>query len=69
MDLGDITDEEVIGIMVDGGKKLCEYAVTQWATNKYQMDHATNLAHIARWRRIGTRIAELGRELKAERKQ
>jgi hypothetical protein len=65
----EVTDEEVINAMVDGGRKLCEYAIEQWTKDKYGMGHETNQAYIQRWRKISSRMGELGKEWKRAKKQ
>lgn len=51
-----VTDEEVIRIMLDGGRKLCDYAMGQWTGNKYQMSHEECLYNYQRWRHIRDRM-------------
>jgi len=55
------TDDEVLRIMVDGGKRLCEYAITQWTADKYGLGHEENYRHIARWKKISSRMSDLRR--------
>lgn len=57
--LGDPTIDEVLGIMVDGGKKLCDYAIEQWSSYKYSFhqpptieDEKMRQEYMMRWRKI-----------------
>ncbi len=51
--------------MVDGGEKLCDYAINQWSSGKYELPYAATQENIARWYSIKSRISTLGLELKA----
>lgn len=60
-----ISDAEVLGIMADGGRKLCDYALEQWWSGKYGLDHAATQVMIAEWKEKQARIGPLTRRLKA----
>lgn len=59
-----VTDSEVIGVMKDGGRQLCEYAREQWYSGKYGNDQKMKQENLKRWREIENRIPELARLLK-----
>lgn len=60
-----MADKEVIDIMISGGLKVCEYAVSRHESDAYKMSPEDRWAHIQRWNRIRSRIRELGKEFKA----
>ena len=60
-----ITDAEVKKIMIDGGKRLCDYAIEQWVSGKYstggkfiQKEWNYRQLNIQRWKEIKNRINE-----------
>jgi len=59
-----VTDQEVIKVMMDGGRRLCDYARAQWTSGKYGLDHDTNYENVRRWNEIEHRISTLGALLK-----
>ena len=62
----EITDREVVKIMVDGGERLCEYALEKWIGNAYQTDEKTRQEYIQRWKAIKARIRPLSKRLTAD---
>jgi hypothetical protein len=65
-----VTDEEILNIMVDGGEKLCDYAITQWASYKYatypnptQNDEDTRRESLLRWNQLKSQIRPLAKKL------
>ena len=60
----EVSNGEVVRIMIDGGKKLCDYALEQWIANKYQMDEEARRYHITRWKVIKDRITVVGHALR-----
>ena len=64
INLGEVTDREVLDIMKDGGKKLCKYALDQWIGNVYRLDEESRQAHIKRWHEIESRITDLAYKIK-----
>jgi hypothetical protein len=67
MNLGEVKDCEVIKIMIDGGEKLCDYAIEQWIGDKYKLGEDMRRESILRWNKIKSRIRPLVKELR-ERK-
>jgi len=60
----DITDEEILKIMIDGGEKLCDYALDLWITDKYKLGEAARQQNMKRWSEIKGRIRPLARSIK-----
>jgi len=59
IDLGEITDDEILRIARDGGRQLCDHALQKWIGNAYNMDEATRQAYINRWKEIKSRISDV----------
>lgn len=57
MDLGEITDAELLNVMADGAKQVCDHALKKWIANDYRMDDPTRQAYIARWSEIRRSIS------------
>lgn len=55
----EINDMEVLAIMADGGRKLCDYAIGKWWQDEYKMGHEENVKNIRRWKEIKARISDL----------
>ena len=55
----EINDMEVLAIMVDGGRNLCDYAIGKWWRDEYKMGHEENFKNIRRWKEIKARISDL----------
>lgn len=64
-----ITDDEVLGIMIDGGVKLCDYAIEKWISDGYGMSHEVKQQYIRRWRAIQQRVREIGKETRRQLKE
>lgn len=62
-----IDDSEVVQMMMDGGEKLCDYAIAQWNSGKYNLPDQTPI-YVKKYSLIKMRMAELGRLLKQELK-
>ena len=62
----DISDKEVIKIMVDGGEKLCDHAIEQWEGYKYGHDYDLRQGNLLRWKTIKSRIRGIAKEIKEE---
>jgi len=60
----EVSDSEVINIMVDGGHRVCDHAQRQWIADKYNLGEEVRRENIQRWKAIRKRITELGRLLK-----
>lgn len=60
----EVTDSEVLQVMIDGGKKLCDYAIEQWEGTKYQMSEAQRLEYKTRWKKIKEMITPLSKNIK-----
>lgn len=60
---GTPSKSEVVGIMKDGGMKLCDYAIEQWASDKYHMSKDVTNEWILRWKYIREQIKIIAREL------
>ena len=52
------TDKEVIGVMVSGGEKLCDYALQKWIAGDYGGGDM-RIEYIDRWNNIRSRIREI----------
>jgi hypothetical protein len=68
----EISDREVIGIMVDGGKRVCDHAIEQWLSGKYDFpapeyaeeNRKRRREHEQRWKAIRERIGEIAKRIK-----
>lgn len=61
----EVSDQEVIQVMIDGGRRLCDYAKEQWVAGKYGRDNQQMIRdNLQRWNAIECRISELGKLLK-----
>lgn len=61
--LDPISDTETIGVMVDGGLKVCEYAIARHERNHYKLSGELRNAHLRRWGLLRSRIREMGRTM------
>jgi len=59
-------DDDVINIMVDGGKRLCDYALEQWIGDKYKMGEEVRHQYIAEWKAKKARISPIAKEWKQQ---
>jgi hypothetical protein len=64
----EVSAREVINVMVDGGKKVCDYAEEQWLSGKYDGDDP-KLAdmrrdNLKRWSEIRKQINVLAKQLR-----
>ncbi len=41
--------KEVAGILLDGARRLCDYAEEQWISGKYGDDHAAKMDNLRHW--------------------
>lgn len=64
-DIEEFDDSVVIKVMIDGGCKLCDYAIEQWNSGKYNLPELRP-AYVKRWSLIKDRIRVLGRSFKVE---
>lgn len=59
---------EVINVMVDGGKKLCDYAEEQWIAGKYDNGNPQfadmRSDNLKRWAEIRKQINVLAKQLR-----
>ncbi len=60
----EVREEEVIDVMVSGGKKIVEEAISDWRKGKYLGSDDEIQENVRRWQMIGQRINEIGQELK-----
>ena len=67
----EITNQEVLEIMSDGGEKICDHALTQWISGKYcgprpwsDDDEKMRQENIRRWNEIKRMIRPLTKEIK-----
>lgn len=60
----DITDDEVLRVMVEGGEELCDAAPEKWIGNEYESDTVVRGAYLERWAKIRRRIRPLAAELR-----
>ena len=70
--MNEITDQEVFQIMIDGGEKLCDYALTQWISGKYcgprpwsESDEDMRQENIRRWNKIKGKIRPLAKKMRS----
>jgi hypothetical protein len=59
------TDKGIIDLMVQGGEQICDHALAQWYSNKYQTDEKTKQQSIQEWNAKRRRIRELAKKIKA----
>jgi hypothetical protein len=66
MEPNKVDDADVLTVMVDGGKQLCEYAKTQWMSGKYgfPVGSETFKDNYQRWNNIESQISYLSRRVK-----
>ena len=69
--MNEVTDSEVLQIMIDGGERLCDYALDKWIAGDYcgprpwsDQEEKMRQAFILRWKKTRTRMRELGRKIK-----
>ena len=60
-----VSDSEVLKIMIDGGEKLCDYALAKWISNAYGTDNETRQESIMRWNEVRRRIRVVAKQFKS----
>lgn len=58
------SDIDIVAVMINGGKQLCEEAIWKWRSGKYGDNEAFIQDNIRRWTANKDRISYLGRMLK-----
>lgn len=56
-----ISDSEVIKVMVDGGERLCDHALTQWINDAYKLSEDVRQENITRWNALRRRIRDVAK--------
>jgi len=65
-------EKETLGLMVDGGIRLCDYAIDQWSLGKYGISGTRGLPldyqyqHVREWESKKTNIRDLQNKIKGK---
>ncbi len=43
------TEDDVLGVMVDGGEKLCDHALAKWIGNEYHQTEECRAEYVHWW--------------------
>lgn len=66
MNIEEPTDKEVLNTLLDGGVRLCDYAIEQWESGKYRSTPEDIASNRRRWRSMKDRMREIVNDLKAK---
>lgn len=70
--MGNVTDKEVLTTLLNGGVNLCNHAIEQWESGKYDCGRPAAEAYeaqrdaVQKYQAMKVRMRELVREMKSE---
>jgi hypothetical protein len=57
-------DADVISVMISGGERVCDEAISKWWSGKYTDDQDVIWENIAQWKANRARVRQLAKVLK-----